>query len=327
MTNSKTAVISPQEEQKEDSILGVSGELVVSSSPHIKTDDTVSKIMFRVVLALMPTTFAGIYFFRAKALVILITTILSALITEAIFQKVRKKSLSLNDGSALVTGLLLGLTLPPTLPVWMAIVGGVVAVGLGKMVFGGLGQNIFNPALVGRAFLLITFPVHMTTWLKPLDSISGATPLNLLKMEGTKINYLDLLIGNVAGSIGETSAILILVGGIYLLYKKCIDWRIPLSYLGTVFIVTFLLGRDPIFHLLSGGLMLGAFFMATDMVTTPITKKGRWIFGIGAGIILVIIRIYGGYPEGVLYSILFMNALTPLINRYTKGKVFGEVSK
>lgn len=327
MSNSKTAVISSQQRKIKDNISDVSKELVVSSSPHIKSDDTVSKIMFRVVLALLPTTFAGIYFFGFSSFVILIATILSSVLTEAIFQKVRKKPVSLNDGSAFITGLLLGLTLPPTLPIWMAIVGGVVAVGLGKMVFGGLGENIFNPALVGRAFLLITFPVHMTTWVKPLDSISGATPLNLLKMESIKTNYLYLILGNVSGSIGETSVLLILIGGIYLLYKRCIDWRIPLSYLGTVFIMAFLLGKDPIFHLLSGGLMLGAFFMATDMVTTPITKKGRWIFGIGAGIILVIIRIYGGYPEGVLYSILFMNALTPLLNRYTKGKIFGEVSK
>jgi electron transport complex protein RnfD len=327
MSSSKSVVKSSSRVKVEDSSSIKSRKLVVSSSPHIKTEDTVSKIMFRVVLALIPTAFAGIYFFGLRSFAILIATILSSLLTEFIFQKVRKKPLSLNDGSALITGLLLGLTLPPTLPIWMAVVGGVVAIGLGKMVFGGLGQNIFNPALVGRAFLLITFPVHMTTWLKPLDSVSGATPLNLLKMEGIKTNYFDLFIGNVGGSIGETSVALILLGGIYLLYKRCIDWRIPLSYLGTVFIMTFLLGKDPIFHLLSGGLMLGAFFMATDMVTTPITKKGRWIFGVGAGVILVIIRIYGGYPEGVLYSILFMNALTPLINRYTKGKIFGEVSK
>lgn len=300
--------------------------LVVSSSPHIKDGDSVSKIMFSVVIALIPAMLAGIYFFGFKSLIILLTTILSSLITEVIFQKVRKKPIALKDGSGLITGLLLGLTLPPSLPIWMAVVGGVVSIGLGKMIFGGLGQNVFNPALVGRAFLLITFPVKMTEWIAPLDGVSGATPLNLLKMEGIKTNYFDLLTGNVGGSIGETSVIFLLLGGLYLLYKKCIDWRIPTSYLGTVFLITLLLGQDPIFHLLSGGLILGAFFMATDMVTTPITKKGRWVFGIGAGIILVVIRIYGGYPEGVLYSILFMNGVTPLINRYTRSKIFGEVA-
>ncbi|WP_202708585.1 RnfABCDGE type electron transport complex subunit D [Sporosalibacterium faouarense] len=302
-------------------------ELVVSSSPHIRDNDNITKIMITVVIALLPATIAGIYYFGFKSLIILLTTITSSLITEVIFQKVRNRTISLKDGSGLVTGLLLGLTLPPTLPIWIAIVGGVVSIGLGKMVFGGLGQNIFNPALVGRAFLLITFPVKMTEWINPVDGLSGATPLNLLKMEGIKTNYFDLLIGNVGGSIGETSVILLLLGGLYLLYKKCIDWRIPASYLGTIFLMTLLIGQDPIFHLLSGGLMLGAFFMATDMVTTPITKKGRWVFGIGAGIILVVIRVYGGYPEGVLYSILFMNGLTPLINRYTRSKIFGEVSK
>lgn len=302
-------------------------KLIVSSSPHIKDKDNVSKIMLSVVIALIPTALAGIYFFEFRALIVLLATIASSLITEVIFQKVRKKPIALKDGSGLVTGLLLGLTLPPNLPVWMAVVGGVVSIGLGKMVFGGLGHNIFNPALVGRAFLLITFPVKMTQWLVPIDGVSGATPLNLLKMEGIKTSYDNLLIGNVGGSIGETSVIFILLGGLYLLYKKCIDWRIPVSYFGTVSIMTLLLGQDPVFHLLSGGLMLGAFFMATDMVTTPITKKGRWVFGIGAGIILVVIRVYGGYPEGVLYSILFMNGITPLINRYTRSKIFGEVAK
>ncbi len=302
-------------------------KLIVSSSPHIKDNDNITKIMLNVVVALVPAILGTIYFFGMNSLVILLTTITSALITEVIFQKVRKKPIALRDGSGLVTGLLLGLTLPPSIPIWMALVGGVVSIGLGKMVFGGLGQNLFNPALVGRAFLLITFPVKMTEWLNPLDGLSGATPLNLLKMEGVKTSYYDLLLGNVGGSLGETSVILIFLGGLYLLYKKCIDWRIPASYLGTVFVMTFLIGQDPVFHLLSGGLMLGAFFMATDMVTTPITKKGKWVFGIGAGIILVVIRVYGGYPEGVLYSILFMNALTPLINRYTRGRIFGEVAK
>jgi len=301
-------------------------QFVISSSPHIRSEDTISKIMFTVLIALLPTTLAGIYFFRFEAVSVITAAILSCLITEAAIQKIRKKPVTLSDGSAFVTGLLLGLTLPPGLPLWIAVVGGFISIALGKMVFGGLGHNIFNPALVGRAFLLTTFPVYMTTWIQPFDTITGATPLNLLAMEGIKTGYFDLLVGRVGGSIGETSAILVLIGGLYLLYKGYIDWRIPVGYLGSVFLFTLIIGQDPIFHLLSGGLMLGAFFMATDMVTTPITKKGRWIFGICAGFILVIIRVYGGFPEGVLYSILFMNALTPLINRYTRSKVFGEVT-
>lgn len=302
-------------------------KLVVSSSPHIRSENNVSNIMLNVVIALIPVTLMGVYFFGLRALAIIIVTILSSLITEVVFQKYRKKPVSLKDCSGLVTGLLLGLTLPPNLPLWMAMVGGIVSIGLGKMVFGGLGHNVFNPALVGRAFLLITFPVQMTTWITPVDAVSSATPLNLFKMEGIKTGYVDLFLGNIGGSIGETSVLLIMLGGAFLLYKKIIDWRIPVGYLGSIIIIVLLLGQDPIFHMLSGGIMLGAFFMATDMVTTPITKAGRWVFGIGAGIILVVIRIYGGYPEGVLYSILFMNGLVPLINRYTKGKIFGEVAK
>jgi electron transport complex protein RnfD len=300
--------------------------LIVSSSPHIRSENTISKIMFSVIIALVPTSVAGVYFFGIRAVMILIITILTSVLTETIILKLRKKEVRLRDGSAIVTGLLLGLTLPSTVPLWIAAVGGTISIALGKMVFGGLGHNIFNPALVGRAFLLITFPVSMTNWVQPFDAAATATPLNLYKMEGIKTVYSKLILGNVGGSIGETSVLLILIGGLYLLYKDYIDWRIPASYVFTAFLLTYLLGQDPIFHILSGGLMLGAFFMATDMVTTPITKKGKWIFGVGAGIILVIIRIFGGYPEGVLFSILFMNAVTPLLNKYTRSKVFGEVS-
>lgn len=205
--------------------------------------------------------------------------------------------------------------------------GSVVAIGIGKQVYGGLGSNPFNPALVGRAFLIITFPVHMTTWISPVDGVTTATPLNLLKMQGVKTGYMQLLIGNVGGSLGETSALLLLIGGLYLLYKGIIDWRIPVFYLGTVAALALVLGSDPIFHLLAGGLMLGAFFMATDMVTTPVTRLGKIIFGVGAGILVVLIRLYGGYPEGVLFSILLMNTFTPIIDRYTRPRIYGEVKK
>ena len=271
----------------------------------------------------MPT-FAGIYFgFRALSLVII--TSLAAVLTEAIFQKLRNKPITIADGSALVTGMLLALNLPPGLPYWMAVVGAVVAISLGKQIYGGLGANPFNPALIGRVFLMITFTTPMTTWINPIDGMTGATPLSLMKMEGISTDYTKLLLGNSGGSLGETSALLIIIGGLYLIYKGYVDWTIPASYLGSVALFVAILGQDPVFHLLSGGLMLGAFFMATDMVTTPLSKFGKVIFGIGAGVFTVLIRVYGGYPEGVSFSILLMNAFTPLINRFTVPKIYGEV--
>ncbi|MBA1335183.1 MAG: Electron transport complex protein RnfD [Firmicutes bacterium] len=301
------------------------GNLVVSSSPHIRSEDTVQRIMMDVIIALLPATAASIYFFGFRAMAIVVVSILAAVATEAVIQKIRKKPVTISDGSAVITGLLLALTISPAMPLWMTAVGAVVAIGIGKQVYGGLGSNPFNPALVGRAFLVVTFPVHMTTWINPMDGVSSATPLNLLKMQGIKTGYMPLLLGNVGGSLGETSALLLLIGGIYLLYRGIIDWRIPVSYLGTVAVLTLVLGSDPVFHLLAGGLMLGAFFMATDMVTTPVTKSGRLVFGIGAGLLVVIIRLYGGYPEGVLFSILLMNTFTPIIDRYTRPRIYGEV--
>lgn len=303
------------------------GNLVVSSSPHIRAKDTVNSIMYNVIIALLPVTAASVYFFGFRALSIVIVSILAAVATEAVIQKIRKKPITINDGSAVITGLLLALTISPAMPIWMTAVGAVVAIGIGKQVYGGLGHNPFNPALVGRAFLVVTFPVHMTTWLSPFDGVTTATPLNLMKMEGIKTGYMDLLIGNVGGSLGETSALLLLIGGLYLLYKGVIKWYIPVSYLGTVALLTLTLGRDPVFHLLAGGLVLGAFFMATDMVTTPVTMLGKIVFGVGAGIIVVLIRLYGGYPGGVLFSILLMNLFTPIIDRYTCPKIYGEVKK
>jgi electron transport complex protein RnfD len=281
--------------------------------------------MFGVVIALIPALLASLYFFRLQALGLVVVTVGACVLTEWAFQKLRGKPITLYDGSAIVTGLLLAFNLPPTLPWWMAAVGGVVAMGLGKHVFGGLGHNPFNPALIGRAFLLASFPAAMIRWTSPIDGLSTVTPLVQLKMGRITATYWDLFIGNIGGCIGETSALAILIGALYLLYKRYIDWRIPVSYLGTVAVIAIALGQDPIFHWLAGGLMLGAFFMATDMVTTPITRKGKWLFGIGAGIIVMVIRQWGSYPEGVTYSILLMNAFTPLLDRITRPRPYGEV--
>lgn len=299
--------------------------LITTSSPHIHSGESISRIMLSVAIALLLPTFAGIYFFGFRALGLVIITSLAAVLTEAIFQKLRNKPITIADGSALVTGMLLALNLPPGLPYWMAVVGAVVAISLGKQIYGGLGANPFNPALIGRVFLMITFTTPMTTWINPVDGTTGATPLSLMKMQGVSTDYAQLFVGNIGGCLGETSALLIILGGIYLIYKGYVDWIIPASYLGSVAILSVVLGQDPIFHLLSGGLMLGAFFMATDMVTTPLSKVGKIVFGIGAGFFTVLIRFYGGYPEGVSFSILLMNAFTPLINRLTVPKIYGEV--
>ena len=300
-------------------------KLTVTSSPHIYDDTSVSKIMWSVVIALVPAVIAAVYYFNSQAIKIILVSILAALLTEYVFQKIRGKKIMIKDGSAFLTGLLLALTLPPTLPLWTVFLGSAVAVGLGKQVFGGLGSNLFNPALVGRAFLVASYPVLMTTWM--VDGVSSATPLNLWKAEGViGSTYWELFIGNIGGSLGEVSAFALLIGASYLIYKNYINWRIPAGMIGTVFIIMLVVpGQDPVFHLFSGGLILGAFFMATDMVTSPVTKIARWIFGAGAGLIVVIIRLYGGYPEGVMYAILLMNACVPLLNRFTRPRSLGEV--
>ncbi|MEC9489981.1 MAG: RnfABCDGE type electron transport complex subunit D [Halanaerobiales bacterium] len=298
-------------------------ELIVTSSPHVRAQDSVQKIMWSVVIALLPAVFAAVYFFQARAISVVLTAVAGAVLTEYIFQKIRNKKIMIKDGSAVVTGLLLALTLPPSIPLWTAFFGSVVAIGLGKQVFGGIGQNPFNPALVGRAFLTASYPVLMTTWT--VDGVSSATPLSQMKMDGIATDTWNLFVGQIGGSLGETSALALLLGFAYLLYKGYVNWRIPLAMVGTVFLGTFAFGSDPIFHLFAGGLMLGALFMATDMVSSPTTKAGRWIFGIGAGLLVVIIRLWGGYPEGVMYSILLMNTAVPLINRYTRPRSLGEV--
>ena len=308
--------------------------LVVTSSPHVHSPDNIPTAMRDVLIALTPALIAALYFFRLPALLVILACVISAYVAEIVCLKVMKKESPTKESSALVTGLLLAFCLPATLPVWMAVLGTLFAVVIAKHLFGGLGQNIFNPALIGRAFLLASFPVAMTTWTNPIDGLSTASPLGIMKEATGQIlpSVSELFLGTVSGSIGETSALAVLIGGAYLLYRKHIDWRIPGTFLGTVFLLTAIVGISkgeglwyPLYHLCAGGLLLGAFFMATDWVTSPITKTGRIIFGIGCGLLVVLIRLKGGYPEGVAYSILLMNVVTPLIDRYTKARVFGRV--
>ncbi|HHW15306.1 MAG TPA: RnfABCDGE type electron transport complex subunit D [Firmicutes bacterium] len=305
------------------------GFLTVTSSPHVWDKDSVERLMYSVLLALVPACLAGVYFFGLHALALMLGCMAAACLAEAAAQAARRRPLTLRDGSALITGLLLALNLPPGLPLWMGMLGAAVAILLGKQAFGGLGANPFNPALVGRVFLAATFPAAMTSW-QPLggalaDTVTTATPLALYKIGRTLPPLSQLFLGSVPGSLGETSALALLAGGLFLIWRQVIDWRIPASYLGTVAVLTALLGQNPLFHLLAGGLMLGAFFMATDLVTSPVTPAGRWLFGIGAGVIVVAVRLFGTLPEGVSYSILFMNGLTPWLNRWTAPRPFGEV--
>jgi len=307
-------------------------KFLVSPGPHLWRGLSTSKIMYIVVIALMFPTAAGVYFFGYHALSVIAVSIVTAVLTEYGIKKLRKRAFVM-DGSAIVTGLLLALILPPTIPLWMVAAGSIFSVAIVKEAFGGLGHNIFNPALGGRAFMTASFSAEMTTWVLPMgfaaDAITSATPLSeRFIWEGSKLSlYKELFLGNTNGSIGETSVLLILIGGLLLIALRIIDWRIPLVYIGTVALFTLVLGQDAIFHILTGGLMLGAFFMATDYVTSPLTHKGRLIFGIGAGILTVVIRRFGGLPEGVAFSILLMNAVTPLIDRYVKVKPYGLIKK
>lgn len=325
-------------------------QLLVTVSPHVKSEETTSRIMWSVNAALLPATLMGAYFFGPRAVLTLVLAVVAAVLSEYLFQKGLKQKVTVNDGSALLTGLLVGLNLPPSVPFYVPVIGSFVAVVITKQLFGGLGFNIFNPALIGRAFLLITFPKLMTIWKEPtaafiqLDAKTTATPLGILKEEGIakllelfgdKINlYTELLVGHRAGSIGETSAIALLVGAAFLLFRGYITWHIPLSYLGTAALIAWVFGGkgalfagDPILHLISGGMILGAFFMATDYVTSPSVKKGQIVFGIGCGFLTMLIRLKGGYPEGVMFAILIMNCFAPLIDRGFKSSVFGAVKK
>lgn len=324
--------------------------LTVSHSPHQFVDEPVQKIMRRVLLALVPAFAVSLLFFGLGALIVTSIAVISCMGFEYLITRFMFKTEStLWDGSAAVTGVLLAFNVPSNLPVWMIITGSLVAIGIAKMSFGGLGKNPFNPALVGRVFLLISFPVQMTSWPKAiesrfayLDATTGATPLAIMK-EGIKNGqpltdlmhqipgYTQMFLGNMGGSLGEISALALVIGGLYLIFKKVITWHIPVSILATVILFTGILwmidpGKyiDPLFHLLTGGILLGAIFMATDMVTSPMTPVGQIIFGAGIGLITCLIRIFGSYPEGVSFAILIMNAFVPLIDKYVKPKRFGK---
>ncbi|HBG5343929.1 TPA: RnfABCDGE type electron transport complex subunit D [Clostridioides difficile] len=322
-------------------------KLIVSSSPHVRSNEDTSYIMKQVIIALLPAAVAGVYFFRLNALSAMFFCILGTVGTEFLYQKFTKQKSTIGDFSAVVTGLLLAFNVPASLPWWMCLVGGIFAILVVKMVFGGIGCNFVNPALAARAFLLASFPVAMTAWTQPgvnwigknLDAVTTATPLSFLKngaagladLSNNGISLADMMIGNIGGCIGETSAILLLLGGVYLMYKGIINYVIPVFYIATVFILTFLLGgfniNFAIYQLFAGGLMLGGFFMLTDYTTSPMTKKGQIIYAVLAGLITTVIRMYGGYPEGVSYSILLVNCLAPLIDKFVRNRVFGEVAK
>lgn len=310
-------------------------KLIVQAPPHIRSPLTTKKIMFTVVLALIPAASAGVVFFGMRALLHMLLSIAAAVLTEFVLQRLLRKKVTIADGSAVLTGLLLGMNLPVAAPLWIGVVGSIFAISIVKQAFGGLGQNFMNPALAARAMLMAAWPNQMVQWVTPLDAIATATPLAIAKAgipdTATLPLLWDMFIGFIGGSIGETSALALLVGGIYLIYKELIDYRIPLAYLGTVFILASIFGADGLnsglFHLLAGGVMIGAIFMATDYVTSPSTATGRWIYGIGCGLITIMIRFWGSYPEGVSFSILLMNIVAPLIERFTIPRKFGEVKK
>ncbi|NQT66131.1 MAG: RnfABCDGE type electron transport complex subunit D [Actinobacteria bacterium] len=308
------------------------GNILISHAPHIRRGFSTSKIMYMVVAALLFPTAAGIYFFGYSAIYIILTSIITAVLTEFVIKKLRKKKFIM-DGSAVITGLLLALILPPGMSLWMVVLGAFFSIAVVKEAFGGLGYNIFNPALAGRAFLSVCFPKEMTTWVLPpyfnYDAVTGATPLSgsFVPQADKLASYKDLFFGNIGGSLGETSAMLILIGAAFLFILRIIDWKIPAFYIGTVALGSLLMGKDVLFQVLAGGLMLGAFFMATDYVTSPVTGNGRIIFGIGVGVLTVLIRNFSNMPEGVCFSILIMNAFTPLIDKYVRVKPFGFQKK
>ncbi len=320
--------------------------LTVSPSPHIHTPDSTRKIMFRVIIALIPALIWSVFVFGPGALRVTAIAVVACVGLEYVVQKfLLKVKPTVDDGSAIVTGLLLAFNVPAGLPWWIIVIGAIAAIGIGKVSFGGLGSNIFNPALVGRVFLLISFPVQMTTWpvnqQGDADGVTAATPLGIIKeglTSGTPVAEIsaqlpkttDMLIGNIGGSLGEISALFLLAGGLYLLIRKVITWHIPVSVIATVGIIAgiFWLADPqtyihPVYHLLTGGLMLGAVFMATDMVSSPMSPAGQLIYGAGIGVITISIRLFGAYPEGISFAILIMNAFTPLINAYVKPKRFG----
>lgn len=328
----------------------MANKLIVSLSPHVHGGDSVTKNMYGVLIALIPAFLVSLYTFGVGALAVTLTSVAACLFFEWAITKfiLKRDRLTILDGSAAITGVLLAFNLPSNFPLWMVIIGALVAIGVGKMTFGGLGCNPFNPALVGRVFLLISFPVAMTSWPVPgqlgsyIDAETGATPLALMKsaIHGDTAalsqipDALSLFLGNNPGSLGEISAVALLIGLAYMLWKKIITWHIPVSIIATVFVFSGIMHlvnpavyAAPWVHLFTGGLMLGAIFMATDYVTSPMSHKGMIIYGVGIGFLTVVIRLFGAYPEGMSFAILIMNALTPLINNYCKPKRFGEVRK
>jgi len=327
--------------------------LTVSMSPHNYGDQSVKKLMYGVIIALLPAFLVSLYFFGIGALVVTLTSVVSAMVFEYVISKyVLKSAPSLTDGSALLTGLLLAFNLPSNLPILIVVIGAFVAIAIGKMTFGGLGNNPFNPALVGRVFLLVSFPVQMTSWPLPvasrmsyLDAVTGATPLGIVK-EGLKNgepmaelmhqipSHAELFYGAMGGSLGEVAGAALLLGLIYMLIRKIITWHIPVSIIVTLSLLTGIAwlinpqaNADPLFHVLTGGVLLGAIFMATDYVTSPMNVRGMIIFGFGIGLLTFLIRVFGAYPEGISFAILIMNGFVPLINRYVKPKRFGVVKK
>ena len=324
--------------------------LTISPSPHLYGKDSVNKIMYGVIIAMVPAMLVSFYFYGIGAVITTLTAVVAAVAFEYLIQKfMLKQPSTIMDGSAVITGFLLAFNLPSNIPIYLILIGVFVAIAIGKMSFGGLGANPFNPALVGRVFLLISFPVQMTTWPKPailnmsyIDAETGATPLAMVKealnngepfseiISGLP-SYMDMFWGNVGGSLGEISVVALLIGFAYMLIKKIITWHIPVTMLGTIFIFSGIMHlidpeayTDPVFQLLTGGAMLGAIFMATDMVTSPMSVKGQIVFAVGIGVLTVVIRTFGAYPEGVSFAILIMNAFVPLINTYMKPKRFGE---
>ncbi len=306
--------------------------LIVSASPHLHKNESVSKIMWMVTASLIPAGVAGVIIFGLSALWVIIWGVVSALAAEAILQVLTKRKVTVLDGSAVITGLLLAYNLPPNVPFWLPIAGSFFSIAIGKHIFGGLGQNIFNPALVGRVFLMASWPKYMTTFTRPFDAVTQATPLTLLRggRLTEHLSYLDLFLGKRGGCIGEVCILALLLGVLFLLIKRYISWHIPIFYIITAGLFTYIFGSktlfsgDWLFHILSGGLILGAFFMATDYVSSPLTARGQIVFGIGCGILTAVIRLWGGYPEGTSYAILMMNAATPIIDRYTRNRVYGK---
>jgi electron transport complex protein RnfD len=325
-------------------------KIIISASPHVHSDRTSKRLMYDVLYALIPAFMVSVYVFGISALILTSVAIVSCLVFEYLIQKfLFKTTVSISDGSALITGILLAFNLPSNLPIWMIVLGSLVAIGVAKMSFGGLGFNIFNPALVGRVFLLVSFPVQMTSWPTPVenntklvDAVTGETTLGIIKeglLYGETMSTLadkipattDLLLGITSGSAGEMSALALILGGLYLLIRKVITWHIPVTVIATMAVMTGIFWMvdpehfaNPLIHILSGGAVLGAFYMATDLVTSPMTKKGMVIFAFGIGVITVVIRLFGAYPEGISFAILIMNAFVPLINTYFKPRRFGN---